>query len=117
MVRMDDCLFCRIARREIPAKIVYEDDSSLAFEDIQPQSPVHLLVIPRRHLVSLREMKPEDESEIGHLFAVAAGLARERALENNGYRAVVNSGTWGGQTVFHLHVHLLGGRVFHWPPG
>ncbi|MGH9447633.1 MAG: histidine triad nucleotide-binding protein [Terriglobia bacterium] len=114
---MDDCLFCRIGRREIPAKIIYEDESTLAFEDINPQAPVHVLVVPRQHLASLREMKPEDELGVGHLLAVAAALAREKGVEGNGYRAVVNSGTWGGQTVSHLHVHLLGGRVFQWPPG
>jgi histidine triad (HIT) family protein len=114
---MDDCLFCRLIRREIPAKIVYEDNSTLAFEDINPQAPVHLLVVPRNHLESLREMKAEDEAEVGHLLAVAAALAREKGVEDNGYRAVINSGAWGGQTVSHLHVHLLGGRVFHWPPG
>lgn len=114
---MEDCLFCKIVRREIPAKVIYEDEACLAFEDIHPQAPVHVLVIPRKHLASLAEMTPEDEILAGHLLAVAARLARERGLESKGYRAVVNHGAWGGQTVFHLHVHLMGGRVFHWPPG
>ncbi len=114
---MEDCIFCRIAERKIPAKIVYEDESALAFEDVHPQAPVHLLVIPRKHLASLAEVAPEDEGLIGKLFAIAARLAREKGIESQGYRTVVNNGAWGGQTVFHLHVHVMGGRVFHWPPG
>ena len=113
----EDCIFCRIVRHEIPAKILYEDETCLAFEDLHPQAPVHALVIPRKHLASLAEMKPEDEALAGHLLTVTARLARERGLDSNGYRAVINSGVWGGQTVFHLHVHLMGGRIFHWPPG
>ncbi|MGH9345024.1 MAG: histidine triad nucleotide-binding protein [Terriglobia bacterium] len=111
-----DCIFCRIAQREIPAKIVFEDKEALAFEDIRPEAPVHLLVIPKRHVDSLADVTTADEGLLGHLLAVAAGLARERKLEA-GYRTVINNGAQAGQTVFHLHVHLLGGRVFHWPPG
>ncbi|MGH9376549.1 MAG: histidine triad nucleotide-binding protein [Terriglobia bacterium] len=114
---MDDCIFCRIAERKIPAKIVYEDASVVAFEDAHPQAPVHLLVIPRKHLASLSDAAPEDEGLIGKLFAVVVRLAREKGIDSGGYRAVVNNGAWGGQTVFHLHVHVMGGRVFHWPPG
>jgi histidine triad (HIT) family protein len=114
---MPECLFCRIIDRELPAKIVYEDDRAVAIEDIHPQSPVHLLVIPHKHLPSLKEAGAEDEALMGHLLLVAAQLARERGLESKGYRAVINNGTWAGQSVFHLHVHVMGGRVFHWPPG
>jgi histidine triad (HIT) family protein len=114
---MPECLFCRIIDRKVPAKIVYEDERALAIEDIHPQSPVHLLVIPRKHLPSLKEAGVDDEALLGHLLLVAAQLAREQGLESKGYRAVINNGTWAGQTVFHLHVHLMGGRVFHWPPG
>jgi len=114
---MQNCIFCRIIERQAPAKIIYEDKTVVAFEDTNPQAPVHLLVVPRKHLPSLKESALEDEPLLGHLFAIAAQLARERQLEGKGYRAVVNNGTWAGQSVFHLHVHVLGGRVFHWPPG
>ena len=114
---MDDCLFCRIIDRKIPAKIAYEDERAVAIEDIHPQSPTHLLVIPRQHLPSLIESKAEDEALLGHLFLVAAQLAHKRGLDSKGYRTVINTGVGAGQTVFHLHVHLLGGRSFHWPPG
>ena len=114
---MDNCIFCRIANRTLPARIVFEDDRVVAFEDLNPQAPVHLLVIPRKHIASLRDAAPEDEALLGHLFAVAAEVARARKIDSKGFRAVVNNGEWGGQTVFHLHVHLMGGRIFHWPPG
>ncbi|HEV2351010.1 MAG TPA: histidine triad nucleotide-binding protein [Terriglobia bacterium] len=114
---MEDCIFCRIANHQIPAKIVFEDETVIAFQDLNPQAPVHLLVIPRKHLPSLKEAAPEDEAMLGHLLAVSARLAREREIDSKGYRTVINNGSWGGQTVFHLHVHLMGGRVFHWPPG
>ncbi len=112
-----DCIFCQILKREIPARIVYEDDDLAAIEDIHPQAPVHLLILPRKHLVSLKEAGTEDEALLGRLFLTAARLARERKIDATGYRTVINNGSWGGQTVDHLHVHLLGGRVFHWPPG
>lgn len=111
------CIFCRILKGEIPGRIVYEDDSAVALEDIHPQAPVHLLIIPRKHVVSLRDAGPDDEKLLGHLFLIAAQLARERNVAAQGYRMVVNNGRFGGQTVDHLHVHLMGGRVFHWPPG
>jgi histidine triad (HIT) family protein len=114
---MDDCLFCRIIDRKIPAKIVYEDERAVAIEDIHPQSPTHLLVIPRQHLPSLVEARTEDEALLGHLYLVASQLAQKRGLDLKGYRTVINTGAGAGQTVFHLHVHLLGGRPFHWPPG
>lgn len=114
---MQDCLFCRIIERRAPAKIVYEDEQAVAIEDIHPQAPVHLLVLPRKHLSSLQEATAEDELLLGHLLTLAARLARERGLESKGYRTVINNGTWAGQSVLHVHVHVLGGRVFHWPPG
>jgi histidine triad (HIT) family protein len=114
---MDDCLFCKVVEGKVPAKIVYQDESAVAIEDINPQSPVHLLVLPRKHLPSLKEAGAEDEALLGHLLLVAAQLARERGLESKGYRTVINNGVWAGQSVFHLHVHVLGGRAFHWPPG
>jgi histidine triad (HIT) family protein len=114
---MQECIFCRIIEGKAPARIVYEDPTAVAFEDLHPQSPVHLLVVPRRHLPSLKEVTAEDEPLLGHLFTIAAQLARDRQLEAKGYRAVINHGSWAGQSVYHLHVHVLGGRVLHWPPG
>ena len=114
---MENCIFCKIIRHEAPARFVHEDDTSVAIEDLHPQAPVHLLVLPRVHIESLSGLKPEQESLIGHLFRVASELARQRGIESRGYRTVINNGVGAGQSVFHLHVHLLGGRVFHWPPG
>jgi histidine triad (HIT) family protein len=111
-----DCLFCKIARKEIPAKIVYEDADVFAFEDISPQAPTHILICPKKHFASLNEAAAEDQSVLGKLQLVAAQLARERNLLE-GYRTVINSGRGAGQSVFHLHLHLLGGRSFRWPPG
>jgi histidine triad (HIT) family protein len=111
-----DCLFCKIAAKKIPAKIVYEDDEIFAFEDINPQAPTHLLICPKKHFASLHHATPEDLAVIGKMSLLAADLARERRLET-GYRTVVNNGSGAGQTVFHLHMHLLGGRDFRWPPG
>lgn len=111
-----DCLFCKIAAKKIPSKIIYEDDDVFAFEDIGPQAPTHILIIPRKHFASLDEAAPEDGAVLGKLHLVAAALARKLKL-GEGYRTVVNTGRGAGQTVFHLHVHLLGGRAFHWPPG
>ena len=109
-------IFKRIIDGEIPAEIVYEDDLCLAFTDINPQSPTHLLVIPRKEIPSLDALEDEDQALVGHLHLVIRNLARERGLEN-GYRVVINCGADGGQTVDHLHFHLLGGRAFQWPPG
>jgi histidine triad (HIT) family protein len=113
---MEDCLFCKIGARKIPGKIVYEDDRVFAFEDINPQAPTHILVSPRKHMVSLTEAGEEDIALLGHVLLVAANLARERQLLD-GYRTVFNNGRGAGQSVFHLHLHLLGGRSFRWPPG
>ncbi|HTN53901.1 MAG TPA: histidine triad nucleotide-binding protein [Anaeromyxobacter sp.] len=114
---MSDCLFCRIVRGEVPAKLVHQDADTVAFQDINPQAPVHLLVVPRRHVANLNELGPGDEALAGKLLRVAASLARERGLAEGGWRAVMNTNRDGGQTVFHLHVHVLGGRQMTWPPG
>jgi histidine triad (HIT) family protein len=114
---MDPCIFCRIVERRLPARIVFEDDDIVAFEDARPQAPIHTLIVPRKHLSSLNDATPEDAPLLGRLFMVAAQLARERGLETDGYRTVINTGSWAGQSVSHLHLHLLGGRVFGWPPG
>jgi histidine triad (HIT) family protein len=113
---MSDCIFCRIAAGEIPARIEYSDDHVVAFHDLAPKAPTHVLVIPRRHLATLAESKAEDAQLLGHLMATTVELARKLALDD-GFRVVVNNGAAAGQSVFHLHVHLLGGRSFAWPPG
>jgi len=114
---MDQCIFCRIVERRVPARIVFEDDEVVAFEDTNPQAPIHTLIVPRKHLASLKDATSDDALLLGRLFMVAAQLARTRGLESKGYRTVINTGSWAGQSVFHLHLHLLGGRLFHWPPG
>jgi histidine triad (HIT) family protein len=111
-----DCLFCRIIRGEIPSKKVYEDEHTFVFEDIKPQAPTHVLVIPKKHTVGLKEATNEDAEMIGRCHLVAAQIARQRGIEN-GYRTVLNVGPGAGQSVFHMHVHLLGGRPLSWPPG
>ncbi len=110
------CLFCRIIDGSIPSTAVYQDEQCYAFNDIDPKAPVHVLVIPRKHIASLAEAGPEDEGLLGHLLAAAAEIARLKGL-GNGYRVVISTGKDGGQTVAHLHVHVLGGRAMHWPPG
>jgi len=111
-----DCLFCKIARKEILSKIAYEDDEIFAFEDISPQAPTHILICPKKHFASLNEASAEDQNVLGRLQLAAAEIARERNLLD-GYRTIINNGRGAGQSVFHLHVHLLGGRAFRWPPG
>jgi histidine triad (HIT) family protein len=113
---MAPCIFCKIVAKEVPARIVHEDETSIAFHDINPQAPVHVLVIPRKHFASAEEAGEADEPVLGHLHRVAAKLARELKL-TGGYRTVVNTGAEAGQSVFHLHLHLLGGRPMRWPPG
>jgi histidine triad (HIT) family protein len=111
-----DCLFCQIVAEKVPARLFHEDGQCIVFADIKPQAPMHLLVVPKRHLVSLSQASGDNEPLLGHLMMVAAQLAREKQVFN-GYRVVVNTGEDGGQTVQHLHLHLLGGRQMHWPPG
>ena len=112
-----DCLFCKIAGGEIPTEYVYEDDKCVAFNDISPQAPTHVLIIPREHIESLDRAEQPQSDLLGHLLLVAAGIAREKGFATDGYRTVINTNRDGGQTVFHLHVHLLGGRQFIFPPG
>ena len=111
----DSCLFCRIVRREIPAKLVHEDEHTLAFRDIDPKAPTHVLVIPKTHVASLNEAT--DAAMLGELLLVARDIARAEGIESSGYRTVINTGAGAGQTVHHVHVHLLGGRHLKWPPG
>jgi len=113
----DDCLFCRIVAGTIPADRLHEDDLVLAIRDIAPRAPTHILLMPRRHIASAAELTEADGPMLGRLFAVAADLARAAGIADSGYRLVSNVGAWGGQTVDHLHVHLMGGRAFEWPPG
>ncbi len=113
---MSTCLFCQIAAGERPATIVYRSDDVIAIRDINPQAPTHILIMPTKHIVSLAEMSVEDEKLIGRLITVANEVARQENL-SKGYRLVINTGAQAGQSVFHLHVHLLGGRAMHWPPG
>ena len=111
-----DCVFCKIAKGEIPSKKAYEDDRVLAFYDLEPQAPVHILIIPKEHIASAVEITPENSGIVAHIYEVAAKLAAEQHLDG-GFRIVCNAGKDGGQTVPHLHFHLLGGRSMKWPPG
>ena len=114
---MNTCLFCRIVSREIPAKLVYEDDSCVAFEDVNPQAPVHALVIPRVHSPSVGDLVRDDAGLVSRLLTACVKVAEVRGISRTGYRIVTNTGEHGGQTVFHLHFHVLGGRPMTWPPG
>ena len=112
-----DCLFCRIIAGEITGELLHQDELCVVIRDINPQAPTHLLVIPREHLESLDEAARPDEAMLGHLLRMAARMANEQGLSENGYRTVINTGAGAGQSVFHLHVHVLGGRPMNWPPG
>lgn len=112
-----DCLFCKIASGNIPAKLVYEDDWVVAFDDINPQAPQHKIIIPRKHITTLNETLEEDKNLLGHMVQSAMKLANQLNIADDGYRLVMNCNTNGGQTVFHIHMHLLGGRQMTWPPG
>lgn len=114
---MDDCIFCKIVNRQIPSRIVYEDDSILAFHDIDPKAPVHVLVIPKQHISSINEVTQENSQVIAHIFATMPRIAQQLGVKDSGYRVVVNCGKDAGQAVNHLHYHLLGGRSLTWPPG
>jgi len=114
---VSDCIFCRIAEKKIPSKIVHEDDRAVAFEDVNPQAPVHVLVVPKRHVQSVAELEAADATLLGQLMLTGAAIAKQKGIAESGYRLVLNTGKNGGQTVFHLHLHLLGGRPMHWPPG
>lgn len=112
-----DCLFCKIIKGEIPSNKVYEDDAVFAFRDIEPQAPVHILIIPKDHIASANELNDENSAIVGHIFSVAAKIAKSEGIAEGGYRIVNNCGADGGQTVGHLHFHMLGGRSLQWPPG
>lgn len=114
---MTSCLFCKIAGGEVPARRVYEDARIVAFDDINPQAPVHVLVVPRAHIATLNDLTPEHDDLVGELVRRAAAIARDRGIDGSGYRTVLNCNAHGGQSVFHLHLHLLGGRPMTWPPG
>jgi histidine triad (HIT) family protein len=114
---MSNCLFCKIINGDIPASIVYQDDRLTAFDDINPQAPTHVLIVPKRHMATLNDLQAEDDQLIGEMVRRAAAIAKERGLSAGGFRTVFNTNREAGQTVFHIHLHLLGGRSMHWPPG
>ena len=114
---MSDCLFCRIVAGEIPAKIVFKDEHLIAFQDINPQAPMHVLIVPRRHVATLNELSPSDDGLVGEMVRRAAAIASEQGYAQPGYRTVFNCNADAGQTVFHIHLHVLGGRTMSWPPG
>lgn len=114
---MSDCLFCKIRDGEIPADIVYEDDDLLAFNDVNPHAPVHLLIIPKQHISTVNDVVEDDQIIMGKLFAAAKTIAKQKGVSDEGYRLVVNCNEKAGQTVFHIHMHLLAGRAMTWPPG
>jgi len=111
------CIFCRIIAKKIPSKIIYEDDLVTAFEDVNPQAPVHTLVVPKKHIPDIHSMTEADRDLVGHLFLTAKKIAEDMGLHSKGYRMVINNGAGAGQTVFHIHLHVLSGRHFSWPPG
>ncbi|MBD3620024.1 MAG: histidine triad nucleotide-binding protein [Chromatiales bacterium] len=114
---MSDCIFCKIAAGEIPADVVYQDDDVIAFRDLNPQAPTHVLVIPRKHIATLHDAEAEDAQLLGRLFLGAQQVAEACGIAESGYRTVVNCGAGAGQSVFHVHLHVLGGRALGWPPG
>jgi histidine triad (HIT) family protein len=113
----DNCIFCRIVRGELPSTIVYQDEQCICFRDIHPAAPVHVLIVPRTHIVSVADIDGENAALAGHLLAVAAKVAHQEHISSSGFRVVTNTGKEGGQSVDHLHLHVLGGRQFSWPPG
>ena len=115
--QMDECLFCKIVNNEVPCEIVFENKHILAFRDTNPQAPTHILVIPRKHISTLNELETEDAELVGEILLTARNLAKVENIDQDGYRTVFNCNKDAGQTVFHIHLHLLGGRRFSWPPG
>lgn len=111
------CLFCEIVEKKRPARVLFDDEHAVAFEDINPQAPVHVLVVPKKHIATSLEMRPEDNWLVGHLFQIANTIAKEKGIANRGFRLVMNCNAEAGQTVFHIHLHVLGGRIMRWPPG
>lgn len=114
---VEDCIFCKIIKKQIPCEMLYEDDKVIAFNDISPQAPVHVIIIPKKHIDDLNCLKQESSELIGHIFMVAREIAGTLGIAESGYRIVTNCGEQGGQTVHHVHFHLLGGRMLQWPPG
>jgi histidine triad (HIT) family protein len=112
-----DCLFCKINEEKVPAHIIYQDELVIAFDDIRPQAPIHKIIIPRKHIPTLNDIVPEDKPLLGHMIQTAAALAKQYQIAETGYRIVNNCNAGAGQTVFHIHLHLLGGRPLTWPPG
>jgi len=112
-----DCLFCRIVDGEIPADVIYQSESAIAFRDINPQAPTHVLIIPRRHVSTINDLDVGDQELVGSLVLAAKAIAQQEGLADDGYRVVMNCGEGAGQSVFHIHLHLLGGRLLNWPPG
>lgn len=114
---MSDCLFCKIVEQSIPSNIVFEDVNVLAFEDINPKAPVHILIIPKQHIPTINDIKPEHDALVGQLYLAANKIAKEKSIADDGYRVVMNCNRHGGQEVYHIHLHLLGGKQLTWPPG
>jgi histidine triad (HIT) family protein len=114
---MSDCLFCKIIAGQIPGSVVYQDEQLFAFKDINPQAPLHVLILPRRHIATLNDLTPADDALVGSMFRAAAALAKEQGYADRGYRTVFNTNREAGQSVFHIHLHLLAGRSLAWPPG
>lgn len=112
-----DCLFCKILAGDIPADVVYESETAIAFRDINPQAPTHVLIIPRKHIATINDLEEDDQAIVGSLYSAAKEIANQEGFADIGYRAVMNCNEAAGQTVFHIHLHLLGGRAFTWPPG
>src|SRR5262245_38101731 len=114
---MESCLFCRIIGRDTPSELLYEDDLVVAFKDLRPQAPVHVLICPRKHIPTLNHLTTEDSSLVGHIFQIAKKVALQFEIHEKGYRTVFNVNAGAGQSVYHIHLHVLGGRMFSWPPG
>jgi len=114
---MDSCLFCKISRKELTAKIVYENETIIAFRDIRPQAPVHILIIPKKHIATINDLEEEDKAIVGEIFLIAKQIAKSENLSERGYRLVFNCNRDAGQEIYHIHLHLLGGRQLYWPPG
>jgi histidine triad (HIT) family protein len=114
---MDDCLFCKIVKKDLPTKLLLENDDVVAFEDINPQAPTHILIVPRKHIATLNDVEPEDRALLGAMVMSAVNIARDRQIASSGYRLVFNTNRGAGQSVFHIHMHLIGGRSMAWPPG
>jgi histidine triad (HIT) family protein len=113
----DACIFCKIVAKQVPAQILYQDETATAFVDQHPVAPTHILIVPNRHIESVNHLRPADEALVGHLFMVAQGLAEQRGIQQDGYRLIMNTGPHGGQTVFHMHLHLIGGQRMKHPMG